>query len=193
MKHIKRIALFPMLLALLFALTACGLTPEKVLQKTEAAMAEQPLSGFHAAMETDVSVNVAGTVTEVKMSLGADILFSSETLSLYADVDIVYNDVAQSMQLYHLMENGKSTLYVYDPANDLWSRSASDITSPVGTPEALRKTASTAVFSLLLRTLLCRMAPQRISSAAPLTLPWRRTMKMLPPNWASSSAWTSWT
>lgn len=139
MKRIKRIALLPMLLALLFALTACGLTPEKVLQKTEAAMAEQPLSGFHAAMEADVSVNVAGTVTEVKMSLGADILFSPETFSLYADVDIVYNDVAQSMQLYHLMENGKSTLYVYDPANDLWSRSALDITPPAGTPEGTQQ------------------------------------------------------
>lgn len=149
MKQIKRLAFLPMLLTLLFALTACGLTPEKVLQKTEAATEEQPLSGFRVTMSTDFSMNVAGTVTEAELSAAADVRFSREPLSLYADMEVTANGVTQTMELYGLMENGKPMLYIYDPANDLWSRSELETNSLAAAPEGAEQTGlDSSLFTL---------------------------------------------
>ena len=78
MRTLKRAALLVSLVIFMFILTGCKLTPEKAVEKMNAALEETPPSGFHVTLETGFSVDMDGVTTDTAMSVDADVLFSRE-------------------------------------------------------------------------------------------------------------------
>ena len=123
MRTLKRAALLVSLVIFMFILTGCKLTPEKAVEKMNAALEETPPSGFHVTLETGFSVDMDGVTTDTAMSVDADVLFSREPLALYIDMDLTTNGTTQTVQLYGLTENDTPVLYACDSSDaELWSR-----------------------------------------------------------------------
>ena len=127
MKYRKYLPLLALLILLLFTLTGCKLTPEKALQKASAALSEHPLTQFAMDVSAAFSMEANGTANDTQLVFHSDTQVSSDPLQIYADVTLDIGGMAQDMELYGLIEDGKPTLYLYDVAADAWTRNTMEV------------------------------------------------------------------
>ncbi len=140
MKHTKKILFLLLTAALMLMLTGCKLTPEKAIDKMNAALAQSQPTKASVQMSAEFSAESDGTASSMKMSAVADMLFAADPLQFYADFTLEMDGVSAPMKLYGLMEDNTPVFYIYDETSDLWSK------SPLETAVTLPDATATANF-----------------------------------------------